>query len=112
MTGFWDVAPCSLFGVDLGQLPEDSHLHTLCRENLKSHSSYDRLVLGLFSVDSHFICMTVIVDGQLLSLGNANHILVYSAVDMSRFDSFGFRNLMNSPVFTSGHSMLDGGYSY
>jgi hypothetical protein len=45
MAVFWDVAPCSLVGTDRRfrgvtarrNIPEDSHLHTYRRENLKSH---------------------------------------------------------------------------
>jgi hypothetical protein len=35
MTVFWDVAPCSL--VEHPIIPEESHLRTRRRENLKSH---------------------------------------------------------------------------
>jgi hypothetical protein len=47
MTAFWDIAPCSLLGVDWSvysnettrrYIPEGCHLHTRRRENLKSHT--------------------------------------------------------------------------
>jgi hypothetical protein len=62
MTVFWDVAPCSLVETgrhfscpddggskylwNIGQflpdyIPEDSHLHTCRRENLKSHTAFN-----------------------------------------------------------------------
>jgi hypothetical protein len=54
MAVFWDVASCSLVGVyrrfrgacylryqgDERNIPEDNHLYTCCRENLKSHLAY------------------------------------------------------------------------
>jgi hypothetical protein len=67
MTVFWYIAPCSLVEIDRRfrgayclhnqgsaptrrNIPEGCHVHTRCRENLKSHSVTSKFDVGLIIV--------------------------------------------------------------
>jgi hypothetical protein len=101
MTVFWDVAPCSLvetdrrfrgvyrlhhqgdkhlwkvgpFLLDWSNIPEDSHLHTRHRENLKSHNIMIlKNLIGLFIITS----INCVANGIQFHYDYNNHMQIHS----------------------------------